>query len=219
MGKKYKNILQPYKSGIYFSNIKSASSTLETFVHKDIPILSQYFYFCLCCFTMDPTLLCKAFFTLGTIVNVGGTLFPSFRQQIMNYGSRSSNMSTKSETNDSKSQIAKLINFAASYQVPHTWFLHYYLASVASSIFWAIQILSHGKVFRFFASYSQQSSEMTVNQVFLAWLFMAVQGVRRVYECITLTKPSQSKMWIGIWLVGIAYYLVIGISVWIEGIS
>lgn len=60
---------------------------------------------------------------------------------------------------------------------------------------------------------------MTVNQLTLSWTLMALQGSRRLYESFTLTKPSQSKMWVGLWAIGIAYYLFMGISVWIEGIG
>ncbi|PQE16092.1 3-oxo-5-alpha-steroid 4-dehydrogenase protein [Rutstroemia sp. NJR-2017a WRK4] len=59
---------------------------------------------------------------------------------------------------------------------------------------------------------------MSVNQVALAWTLMALQGGRRLYESLTLTKPSESKMWVGLWGIGIAYYIAIGVSVWIEGI-
>jgi len=94
---------------------------------------------------------------------------------------------------------------------------------IVSSIFWALQIITHGQVFQYLVLHSHQASSgsptMTVNQVFLAWLLMALQGSRRLYECLTLTKPSQSKMWVGHWALGIAYYIVIGLSVWIEGIS
>ncbi|KAH7412374.1 3-oxo-5-alpha-steroid 4-dehydrogenase-like protein [Cadophora sp. MPI-SDFR-AT-0126] len=160
---------------------------------------------------MDPSLLCKAFFCFGTAVDIGGTLFPSFREYIMTYGSRGT------DSHISKSQSQSLFHFIASIQVPHTWFTHYYVVSVASSIFWAIQIYSHGPVFEFLASYSRPKDSMTVNQVFLAWLMMAFQGTRRLYESLTLAKSSQSQMWIGLWLIGIAYYAFIGVSVWIEG--
>ena len=60
---------------------------------------------------------------------------------------------------------------------------------------------------------------MTVNQVVLAWIFMAVQGLRRLYESITLTKPSEARMWVGLWALGIAFYIVMGISIFIEGIG
>jgi hypothetical protein len=46
---------------------------------------------------------------------------------------------------------------------------------------------------------------------------MTVQGARRLYECITLTKPSQSKMWSVHWIIGLAYYLAMTMAVWIEG--
>jgi 3-oxo-5-alpha-steroid 4-dehydrogenase 3 / polyprenol reductase len=167
---------------------------------------------------MDPALLCKLFFSLGTAVDIGGTLIPSFREQIMNYGSRSTN-SKQTATDKSKNRLRSLFEYVASFQVPHTWFTHYYVVSVASSIFWGVQILSQGRAVQFLASCSQGTiSVMTVNQVFLAWLLMAVQGGRRLYETLTLTKPSQSKMWFGLWLLGIAYYIFIGLSVWIEGI-
>ena len=165
-------------------------------------------------FTMDPSLLCKAFFCFGIAVDIGGTLFPSFREHIMTYGSRGTDSQASTED---KKQSRTLFDYVASIQVPHTWFTHYYVVSVSSSIFWAFQIYSHGRIFEFLASYSQPNHSMTVNQVFLAWLFMTFQGTRRLYESLTLTKPSQSKMWVGLWLIGMAYYIFIGLSVWIEG--
>ncbi|TGO79781.1 hypothetical protein BELL_0023g00240 [Botrytis elliptica] len=169
---------------------------------------------------MDPRTICAAFFILGTTVDLGGTLIPSFRQHVMNYGSRGFTPNPEKSTSP-HSKTTRLFEYVGSIQVPHTWFTHYYIVSVASSIFWAFQIITRGPAFRLLASYSQQDAtkSMTVNQVTLAWTLMALQGSRRVYESLTLTKPSQSKMWIGLWAIGIAYYLFMGISVWIEGIG
>ncbi|KAG4025752.1 hypothetical protein MFRU_051g00170 [Monilinia fructicola] len=166
---------------------------------------------------MDISTICIAFFLLGTTVDIGGTLIPSFRQQVMNYGSRGITPNGTSI----KTKPTSILEAIGSIQVPHTWFTHYYIASVASSIFWAFQIITRGTAFRFLASYSQDdiTRSMTINQVLLAWGFMAFQGSRRLYESFTLTKPSQSKMWVGLWAVGIAYYIFMGISVWIEGIA
>ncbi|KAH6719737.1 3-oxo-5-alpha-steroid 4-dehydrogenase-like protein [Leptodontidium sp. MPI-SDFR-AT-0119] len=166
---------------------------------------------------MDPSLLCKAFFCLGTAVDIGGTLIPSFREHIMNYGSRKTDQSNAG--NKHRTQSFGLIEYVASIQVPHTWFTHYYVISVASSIFWAFQIYTRGAAFEFLAAFSQRTESMTVNQAILAWFFMAFQGIRRLYESLTLTKPSQSKMWVGLWLIGMAYYVFIGVSVWIEGVA
>jgi 3-oxo-5-alpha-steroid 4-dehydrogenase 3 / polyprenol reductase len=168
---------------------------------------------------MDAALLCKGFFTIASVASIGGVLAPSFRSQIMNYGSRGTK---KEETpKPAKPKSASILDAIASLQVPHAWFTHFYVASVASSIFWALQILMRGRVFSFLASQDQTlaASGMTMNQVSLAWGFMALQGTRRLYESITLTKTSQSTMWVGLWLIGIAFYIFIGISVWIEGIG
>ncbi|TGO28022.1 hypothetical protein BPAE_0033g00240 [Botrytis paeoniae] len=169
---------------------------------------------------MDPQTICAAFFILGTTVDLGGTLIPSFRQHVMNYGSRGFTPNPEKSTS-LQSKTTRIFKYVGSIQVPHTWFTHYYIVSVASSIFWAFQIITRGPAFRLLASYSQQDAtkSMTVNQVTLAWTLMALQGSRRVYESLTLTKPSQSKMWVGLWAIGIAYYLFIGVSVWIEGIG
>lgn len=169
---------------------------------------------------MDPALLCKCFFTLGAATSIAGTLIPSFRRQVMNYGPRATPTAPRAEdaAEHPKTTLVGILDRIAYFQVPHTWFIHYYIVSVLSSIFWALQILAHGKVFNFLAFYHQPSNAggMTVNQLFLAWTFMAFQGSRRLYECITLTKSSQSKMWVGVWLLGMAYYIFMGVSIWIE---
>ena len=60
---------------------------------------------------------------------------------------------------------------------------------------------------------------MTEGQIFLVWMLMAIQGTRRLYESIVFTKPSQSKMWAGMWVIGMAFYVFMGISIWVEGIG
>lgn len=165
---------------------------------------------------MDPSRLCKIFFTASTAVVLGGTLIPSLRKHVLNYGSRATPGTSPPES--IKDAPNKVFESVASIQVPHTWFTHFYIISVVSSIFWACEISTRGPAFAYLASNSQQTASMTVNQVFLAWLFMALQGARRLYESYTLMKPSNSKMWVGIWGLGIAYYIFMGISVWVEGI-
>jgi len=169
---------------------------------------------------MDPVTICKIFWGICTAAGIGGTLIPSLKKQVLNYGSRSSTPKTESSAN-SQGNLERLLKYIASVQVPHIWFTHFYILSVASSIFWAFQIYTHGRAFQFLASGSPHTSapSMSVNQVFLAWLLMAIQGTRRLYECIIFTNPSQSKMWFGLWLLGIVYYIFMGISVWIEGIG
>lgn len=169
---------------------------------------------------MELSFLCRAFFGLGAVVSIGGILLPSFRTHIMNYGSRSTTITTSSsKPKESKDFIDRILRVVGSVQIPHSWFTHYYVVSVLSSCFWGYQIYTRGTVFKFLASHSHQGTNMTVNHVVLAWTLMLAQGIRRLYESLTLTKPSQSKMWVGLWVIGMGYYIFIGIAVWIEGIS
>lgn len=46
---------------------------------------------------------------------------------------------------------------------------------------------------------------------------MLIQGVRRLNECLSFSKPSSSKMWFVHWFAGIGFYLAVTVAVWIEG--
>lgn len=163
---------------------------------------------------MDLALLCTLFFTTGSVVAVGGTLFPQFQEKIMDYGSRKRTATSSPDA----SSWDRLLTMVASFQVPHTWFTHYYIVFVASSIFWALQIAYRGAIFQFIASYTKPSNgAITINQIVTAWILMLLHGLRRLYESITLTKASSAKMWFGIWLIGALYYVFIGVSIWIDG--
>lgn len=173
---------------------------------------------------MDPSLLCKMFFITGSAACLGGVLFTSFRRQIMDYGSRGINETKRIKQKQHSSTNANLSSQIASLRVPHSWFTHYYIVSVLSSYFWLYQIITHGAAVRFLKSLSNTQSlnisSISINQVFLTWLLMTFQGSRRLMESLTLMKSSpQSQMWAGIWILGIIFYLIMGIAVWIEGIS
>lgn len=60
---------------------------------------------------------------------------------------------------------------------------------------------------------------MTFHQVLLTWLALLAQGSRRLYESHAFSRPSKSTMWVGHWLLGLAFYIGLSLSVWIEGIS
>ena len=58
---------------------------------------------------------------------------------------------------------------------------------------------------------------MTMDQVVLAWSLVTIQGVRRLLETSLLIQSSATKMLFVHWLLGIAFYLALGVSCWIEG--
>ena len=107
-------------------------------------------------------------------------------------------------------------------RVPHDYFKHFYVVSVLSSSFWLYQIITKGAAVRLFCPrkhHGDNLKSMSVDQIILTWSLMLIQGVRRLIESTLLTKPSTSKMWIGHWILGMAFYVAMGMAVWIEGAS
>ncbi|KAL7789908.1 hypothetical protein V8C37DRAFT_385484 [Trichoderma ceciliae] len=108
-------------------------------------------------------------------------------------------------------------------QVPHSWFIHFYITSVSWSIFWGWQFLSKGSLMRTMAEMQHQStvngqsSEVELSATLVAWFLMSSQGARRLFECLFVFKPGSSPMWFVHWALGLAYYTAVGISVWIQG--
>ena len=113
-----------------------------------------------------------------------------------------------------------LFEYLAAIQVPHTWFQHFYIISVSSSTFWGIQILAKGSALVTLCQSvgtNTQAKGMTTDQVVLSWSLVTAQGVRRLLETSLLARSSESKMWFAHWLLGIVFYLALGVTCWIEG--
>ena len=125
----------------------------------------------------------------------------------------------KHHSNASKG-LEWLFEYLAAIQVPHTWFQHFYIVSVSSSLFWGIQILAKGSALVALCQSvgtGTQAKGMTIDQVVLTWSLVTIQGVRRLLETSLLSQPSVSTMWFAHWLLGIAFYLALGVACWIEG--
>lgn len=162
---------------------------------------------------------------------------PAVRSRYIAYGSRATPINDRDQIdfqNDGKrfaeestatanktlESLESLLERLDAIQVPHAWFQHFYIVSVLSSFFWGVQILIKGSVMqalchRFWSS--TQAKGMAVDQVVLTWSLVTIQGVRRLLETSLLVKSSGSKMWFVHWLLGMAFYLALGVSCWIEG--
>lgn len=170
---------------------------------------------------LGPVHVCRAFFLLATVATLSANALPVLHPLLVSYGPRSTATSPKGGPQQHLTgKRSPPLDFINKLQVPHSWFIHYYIASVASSLFWAYQIANRGHAFKVLATLSrgETHASMTMNQAIITWLFMAVQGSRRLYECVTLLKPSTAKMPVTTWVVGIAFYLIMGLSVWIEAL-
>ena len=131
---------------------------------------------------------------------------------------------TKPASQTSKMPLARLLtrllDCTLAHPIPHSWFHHYYILSVSTSLFWGYQILTQGTFLRALSGRPFSATgrpSMSINQVILVWSLMILQGSRRLYESIGQGKNSTSRMQLSHWLVGMIYYFAVGISVWIEG--
>jgi 3-oxo-5-alpha-steroid 4-dehydrogenase 3 / polyprenol reductase len=165
---------------------------------------------------IDLPQLCRVCFILATTAAILANSVPPLKKAWVVYGSRRTDVPHRTP------QSSRFLDYAGGFQVPHSWFTSFYIASISSSIFWAFQIVARGHIFKYLVSHSADPAGvptgMTINQVVIAWAFMALHGTRRLYESISLNKPSQAKMPIMGWAVGIAFYLGVGLSVWVEGV-
>jgi 3-oxo-5-alpha-steroid 4-dehydrogenase 3 len=104
--------------------------------------------------------------------------------------------------------------------VPHTWFKHFYILSTCCSIFWGFQRYIDGTVFQYLEDYVSLSrpSPITDLQQLCLWSLVFSQSIRRLYESYAYAKPSKSSMWIGHWIMGLGFYFLINIAIWVESI-
>lgn len=133
---------------------------------------------------------------------------PDLRRRFLVYGSRATPTKiSATDTSETKaapptptSPLEQLLDYAASIQVPHNFFTHFYVVSVASSLFWGWR-------------WSLWDARVTVRVV---WALMLLQGVRRLLESYTYTSSSKSRMWVAHWILGLLFYLATNMAVWVE---
>ena len=147
-----------------------------------------------------------------------------FFSRYMNYGSRTAQRQNSSSGFEYRrsflNSLLHLVDRLLIYPVPHYYFIHFYVVSVVSSLFWGFQSTMKGSAVTALAKYEPvTASTMSLEQVVLVWALMITQGIRRLLESITLLKRSSSTMPIVHYLIGIVFYLSIGVGVWIEGSS
>ncbi|CAM1505382.1 Fc.00g110190.m01.CDS01 [Cosmosporella sp. VM-42] len=171
----------------------------------------------------SPAQWCQTFFLVSANLVFAVQALPNdVSKTLMNYGARRpTENSDKAEKEKSKG-LKRFAELVTSYgQVPHQWFLHFYILSTSLSAFWAWQYFQKGYLMRELAVRQAASDQptMQLGQVFAAWLMMTLQGSRRLYESLYVSKPGSSPMWFVHWALGLVYYTSMSIAVWIEGSS
>ncbi|GJC86623.1 polyprenol reductase 1 [Colletotrichum liriopes] len=164
---------------------------------------------------LTPAQWCQIFFGISSAAVLAIQAIPKAAQHLLlDYGARS-----PASTDDRAKEAAgaeesngfnDFVKVATSVgQIPHSWFMHFYVASVAGSAFWAWQYLQGGSAIASVAAQQAASGapSMTFEQTVLVWALMALQGGKRLYECLFVMKPGSSKMWFVHWLLGMGFYL------------
>ncbi|KAG9949273.1 hypothetical protein KCU85_g4372, partial [Aureobasidium melanogenum] len=159
---------------------------------------------------LDLVIFLRASFLLAAVAALLAHCVPSLRSRFLAYGSRQNGQQPKKLT-------ANPLDALATFQVPHSWFASFYVVSTLCSFIWLSQILLDQSLWRKLAFWTNMTKSMTLDQIIVTWLLMLLQGLRRLYECLELTKPSNARMWIGHWALGVWFYASMSVAVWIEG--
>lgn len=171
---------------------------------------------------MDVVDALRSFFLLAAATTVSVSIPSSLRSRFLIYGPRatSTDSDPQSTSRAEDSSTSRPLDYLATWRVPHSYFTQFYIASVFSSVLWAIQLLCRGSLFEAIASrvdHEHRVQTMSLTQVLVCWILFAMQGSRRLWESYYFAKPSTSKMWFVHWLLGLGFYLAAGIAIWIEG--
>lgn len=172
----------------------------------------------------DPAKLLQAFYLSASATILIVYLIPPLNTRFLAYGARDVTDRDPKDTSRAMSKGSQrrataasgLLDRVADIKVPHKWFIHFYVVSVASSIFWAYEIVTHGPIYTYLTTFVPDTENPSTSvQAFGCWTLLAMQGVRRLYECLKQPQGS-SKMWIGHYAIGIAFYLAAGVAIWVE---
>lgn len=136
----------------------------------------------------------------------------------------------KQEEEKQRNPVERVLDAIAEWRVPHDYFWSFYFLSLSMSPFWAGEVLYlRGPIWGAVRDYTRPlayGNSMTFEQVKITWALFLVQGCRRLYESLSLSKEdifsientSTSRMWGGHWLLGLAFYAATSVAVWIEGL-
>lgn len=162
----------------------------------------------------------RAFYVFATYAIVIVRFIPDLRDRFLDYGARSDANNSNLQKHHSvlprwiDIQLGPVLDWLAELTVPHSYFSHFYIASTVCSAAW---VGLHSQDFEY-VLYDSDFTNITgwQGRSLLGLLLMQTQGLRRLYESVVVAKSSRSRMWIGHYLVGLAFYLVTNFAIWCE---
>ncbi|KAL1797661.1 hypothetical protein ACET3X_004267 [Alternaria dauci] len=153
---------------------------------------------------LHPVPLLRAFYLAASLLILVIQAVPALRSRFLAYGSRVAGLSRKKELPAQQQQpqqaLTLALDYAASLQVPHNYFTHFYITSVLCSLFAACRL-------RVWEAGGQQQ---------IVWALLLLQGLRRMLESYAYTSTSKSRMWFAHWILGLLFYTTINMAIWVE---
>ncbi|KAI4652103.1 hypothetical protein J4E93_002300 [Alternaria ventricosa] len=150
---------------------------------------------------LHPVALLRIFYLAASLLILVIQAVPALRSRFLAYGSRVTGVSGRKEPPvQQQSALTRTLDYAASLQVPHNYFTHFYITSVLCSLFWAwrLHVWEAGR---------QQQ---------IVWALLLLQGLRRMLESYAYTSTSKSRMWFAHWILGLLFYITINMAIWVE---
>lgn len=168
--------------------------------------------------TVDAITALRTGYLLSAFIILVAYAIPALRIRFLVYGPRDAPASNYRRPHKEKGVLEKTLDYCASMKLPHSWFKHFYMLSVMSSMVWLQQLYTRGPILqKVLSGTSTHKPSMSFNQLALCWTLLTIQGSRRLYESMILVKPTLSQMWVGHYLLGLLYYTAMGLAIWIEG--
>lgn len=160
----------------------------------------------------------RAFYIFASYAILIVRFIPDLNRRFLDYGPRAANTEKKASVDSSlprwvRIQFDPVLDWLAEMTVPHSWFTHFYVCSSICSAFWLYNLQFPRIVLQ---NMSRQAIASQQGRTTWCMVLLQIQSLRRLYECLFVSKASKSRMWIGHYLIGLAFYLVTNIAVWIE---
>ncbi|KAI9028466.1 3-oxo-5-alpha-steroid 4-dehydrogenase-domain-containing protein [Hyaloraphidium curvatum] len=186
--------------------------------------------------TLDAALLAalaRLFYLVATLLVVATASFPRTRDVLVHYG--------KLLSPDTVTRAPRgLFGFPLNWRVPKTWFTHFYAFGLAwfgytawelASVVCGPPFIGGAPLLRLVlrndvaglkadpSLFHEKPAGPTPPAALVASVLMTFQMARRLLESLLLMRPSPALMHVGHYAVGMAFYAVTGVAVWVDSVG
>ncbi|KIW45653.1 uncharacterized protein PV06_04025 [Exophiala oligosperma] len=173
----------------------------------------------------------RSFYILSTVTIIAVRLIPDLKDRFLFYGARDVQDHTyprhhqhhqhhHNQQQQPPSLLSQLLDHVKTWKVPHSWFIHFYILSLLLSTISIVMIIITTTTTTTLSSSSHLNiftSTTTNTSPLLCSFLMFIQSSRRLLECFFLTTTkSTSRMWIGHYFIGLAFYFFINLAIYVE---